>query len=365
SQHMNMNEVLANRANELLGGRLGEYAFVHPNDHVNMGQSSNDVTPTAIRLAALTLWEKLRASLNELQDGFQQKAREFDGNLKAGRTHLQDAVPIRLGQEFGAYAHAVRRATERIAQAAEGVGSLNLGASAVGTGLNTDPRYRELAVGYLAELTGLSVRPAENLFEVTQSMADLVEMSSALRGLAVELARIANDLRLLSSGPRTGLDEITLPPVQPGSSIMPGKVNPVMAEMLDMVAFEVIGNDTTVMLAGQAGQLDLNVMTPVIANDLLDSLEILTNACRVFARRCVAGIEPHAKRLQHYADASLGLATALNPYIGYRAAAEIAEDSLTTGKTIKELVIERGLLTQEQAAELLSPRFMTEPHPKK
>jgi len=209
------------------------------------------------------------------------------------------------------------------------------------------------------------VRPAENLFEVTQSMADLVEMSSALRGLAVELARIANDLRLLSSGPRTGLDEITLPPVQPGSSIMPGKVNPVMAEMLDMVAFEVIGNDTTVMLAGQAGQLDLNVMTPVIANDLLDSLEILTNACRVFARRCVAGIEPHAKRLQHYADASLGLATALNPYIGYRAAAEIAEDSLTTGKTIKELVIERGLLTQEQAAELLSPRFMTEPHPKK
>ncbi len=361
SHNMNANEVLANRAIEILGGKKGNYRLVHPNDHVNMAQSTNDSFPTAMRIAALFLVGELLPVLQQLADALQAKAVEFDGIVKPGRTHLQDAVPIRLGQVFGGYALTVERHAVNIKNAAQSLEELNIGATAVGTGLNAEPAYVRLIVARLAELTSLPFRNAENLVQITQSMADFVAVSGALRGLATDLSRIANDLRLLSSGPKTGLAEIRLPAVQPGSSIMPGKVNPVMAEMLNMVCFQVMGNDLTIALAAQAGQLELNVMMPLIAFNLMLSLEILKNGIASFTRRCVAGITADAERCRELVEQSLSLATALSPYIGYEAAAAIAQESLETGKPLRSIVLERGLLPAEELDRVLSPQAMTEP----
>lgn len=364
SFHMNVNEVLANIAVEHLGGQRGDYGLVHPNDHVNCGQSTNDVIPTATRLAALLMLRELMPALERLVAAFRDKARAFDGVIKAGRTHLQDAVPVRLGQEFGAYATAIAKATGAIQAAADACSELGIGGSATGTGLNTHPEYAAKTVAYLCQLTGLELRPAPDRFEAMQSQGPIVQLSAALRGLAVELIRIANDLRLLASGPTTGLAEILLPAAQPGSSIMPGKVNPSIPEMLNMVCFAVLGNDLTVATAAQAGQLELNVMMPVIAYKLLDSLLISTNAVRVFAERCVEGIQANVERCRAYAERTLGLATALNPYIGYRAAAEVVKESLATGRPIRDIVLARGLLSKEKLDRILDPRGMTEPRKK-
>jgi fumarate hydratase class II/aspartate ammonia-lyase len=361
SFHMNVNEVLANIAIEGLGGERGDYELVNPNDHVNCGQSTNDVIPTATRVAALLMLRDLMPALDRLEAAFRGRAEAFDAVVKAGRTHLQDAVPVRLGQEFGAYAAAVAKAAGAVGAGGVACGELGIGGSATGTGLNTHTEYAAKTVGYLCELTGLALRPAPDRFEAMQSQGSVVQLSAALRGLAIELIRIANDLRLMASGPTTGLAEIVLPSAQPGSSIMPGKVNPSIPEMLNMVCFAVLGNDLTIATAAQAGQLELNVMMPVIAYKLLDSLAILTNAVGIFASRCVEGIRADALRCRGYADRTLGLATALNPYIGYRAAAEVTKEALATGRPIRQIVLEKGLLSAEQLNRILDPRAMTEP----
>ena len=361
SHNMNANEVIANRANEILGGQRGRYDPIHPNDHVNMSQSTNDTVPASIRVAALSLAPELGAALDELADALEGKGREFDGILKSGRTHLQDAVPVRLGQEFAAYAWTVRRDARRIDEAAAYLLEINLGGTAAGTGINTHPRYAETVARELAAVSGLDVRPAGNLFSVMQSMSDFAHVSSALRAAALDLIQIANDLRLLSSGPRTGLGEIRLPALQPGSSIMPGKVNPVIPEMTDMACFQVVGNDTTIALAVQAGQLELNVMMPVIAHNLLQSMEILTNASRALADKCVRGITADEERARWYFEASVGIATVLNPVIGYEAAAKVAQESARTGETIVEVVRRQGLLSDEELQRLFDPASLTEP----
>jgi aspartate ammonia-lyase len=360
SHNMNVNEVLANRASEILGGRRGDRR-VHPNDHVNMAQSTNDTIPTAIRLGCIALAEPLLAALDACADAFAAKAREFDGILKAGRTHLQDAVPIRLGQEFGAYAETVRRGRERIASARDALFELNIGGTAVGTGLNAEPAYIDGVVANLARYTGWPLRRGRNLVQLMQSMGDFVALSGTLRTLAVDLNKIANDLRLMASGPRTGLGEIRLPAVQPGSSIMPGKVNPVLCEMLNMVCYQVIGNDLTVAAAGEAGQLELNVMMPVIAHNLFWSLTILAGGVRAFTERCVRGIEADAERCRMWLEASEALVTALAPYIGYEAAAAVGKETVATGKPIPQIVLERGLLPEDRLREILAPEAMTEP----
>ncbi|HEY4492323.1 MAG TPA: aspartate ammonia-lyase [Acidobacteriota bacterium] len=361
SFHMNVNEVIANRACELLGGRKGDHHLVSPNDHVNMGQSTNDVIPTAIRLAALALTLPLLSALERLQDALEKKSREFGPIIKSGRTHLQDAVPVRLGQEFGGYARAIEKAKSHLAQSIRSLEELGIGGSATGTGVNTHPDYRGLIVMHLSKLAGMNLRTAENLFEAMQSMAPFTDLSASMRNLAVELIRIANDLRLLASGPNTGFNEIQLPAVQPGSSIMPGKVNPVLPEMLNMVCFHVIGNDTCIMMASQAGQLELNVMMPVIAYNLLQSLTILTSALDAFRGKCVEGISANKEICERYAEQTLALATVLNPYIGYLAAAEVAKESLKTGKSIKEIVRERKLLGDEEFDKVFDPVNLTEP----
>ena len=361
SHNMNVNEVLANLANEMLGGRRGEYKPVHPNDHVNMAQSTNDVFPTAMRIATLMELEKLYPALDRLHKAFADKGREFDHIVKSGRTHLQDAVPVRLGQEFTAYAITLSKMKQKIQHAAQSLLELNIGATAAGTGLNSDPRYQKAVVAKLAELTGFPLQPAAHLPEATQSQSAMAETHGALKLLAIELTRIANDLRLMSSGPQTGLAEIVLPPVQPGSSIMPGKVNPVMAEMLNMACFQVMGNDTTMMLAVQAGQLELNVMMPVMAFDMLMSVDILANAMRVFSEYCVEGIRANEERCRYYVENSNGLATALNRYIGYSQAAKVAQEQVRTGKPIRQIVLEWGLLTEEELDRILDPVAMTEP----
>jgi len=361
SFHMNVNEVLANIAIEALGGKRGDYSVIHPNDHVNAGQSTNDVIPTATRLAALLMLRDLMPALDHLVAALRSRAEAFDGVIKAGRTHLQDAVPVRLGQEFGAYAAAVAKCARVIERAGDACCELGIGGSATGTGLNTHPDYAARVVAYLCQLTGLDLRPAPDRFEAMQSQGPVVALSAALRGLAIELIRIANDLRLMASGPTSGLAEIRLPSAQPGSSIMPGKVNPSIPEMLNMVCFAVLGDDLAIATAAQAGQLELNVMMPVIAYKLLDALLILTNAVNVFAARCVAGIEADAERCRAYAERTLGLATALNPHIGYRAAAEVVKEAIATGKPIREVVLARGLMSAEQLDRVLDPRAMTEP----
>jgi aspartate ammonia-lyase len=358
---MNANEVIANRANELLGGRRGVYDPIHPNDHVNMSQSTNDTVPAAIRVAALRMAAPLLAALDGLIDSLEAKAREFDAILKSARTHLQDAVPIRLGQEFAGYAATVHRDRNRIDAGAADLHEINLGGTAAGTGMNTHPQYAETVARHLGEIAGLRLRPALNLVAVTQSMSDFAHVSGALRTLALDLIQIANDLRLLSSGPRTGLGEIGLPALQPGSSIMPGKVNPVIPEMVDMVCFQVCGNDAAIAMAVQAGQLELNVMMPVIAHNLLQSIEILTNAVRTLDEKCVRGITADEARARHYFEASVGMATVLNPLIGYEAAAKVAQESARTGETIVEVVRRKGLLSQQQLAALFDPASLTEP----
>jgi aspartate ammonia-lyase len=361
SHNMNANEVVANRAIELLGGQKGEYSIVHPNDHVNMAQSTNDVCPTAIRISAVVETQRLSASLQNMATAFSEKAKEFDPVVKSGRTHLQDAVPIRLGQEFGAYATCIRKHIRSIQSAVELNKELGIGGTAVGTGLNAPQQYRPSMVEQLSRQLGIQFHATDDYFEAMQSLRPVVILSSAVRSLAQDLIRIANDLRLLSSGPKTGLAEISLPAVQPGSSIMPGKVNPVMAEMLDMVCFQVIGCDTTILLAAQAGQLELNVMMPVVAYNLLHEIEILSNAIDSFTRRCLLGIRANEARCQAFAEASMSIVTALNPYIGYAAAAEIAKEYLASGKSIRQIVLHKGLLSEKDLDRIFDLRNMTEP----
>jgi aspartate ammonia-lyase len=367
SHNMNTNEVLANRAIEILAergvgsGKRGDYSVVNPNDHVNMAQSTNDVFPTTMRVATLTKVRDFVPALDELVSAFEGRAKAFDHVLKSGRTHMQDAVPIRLGQEFAAYALTLRRARERIAQAADGLLEQNIGATAVGTGLNAEPEYIALVVENLGEQTGFQLRTAEHLVQATQSMAPMLAVSAALRGLAVDLAKIAEDLLLMSSGPRTGFAEIRLPARQPGSSIMPGKVNPVMVENISMICYHVIGLDTAVAWAASRGQLELNVMMPIIAHDVLEALTILTTGCRQFARECVAGIEADEERAAWLLEQSSAMATPLAPYIGYGLAADIAKEAVRTGKTIRQLVIEKGVFTEDEVNQILDPHELTEP----
>jgi aspartate ammonia-lyase len=366
SFHMNSNEVIANRANELRGvalggGALGSYEHVHPNDHVNYGQSTNDVFPTSMRLGTLLALETLYPVLDGIAETFAKKAVEFDGVLKSGRTHMQDAVPIRLGQEFAAYAMAMRKAKRGIEFAADTLRELGLGGSAVGTGINTHPEYRVHAVANLARLSGQSLHPAEDMRWAMQSNACMGEVSASLRTLALEVIRISNDVRLLSSGPNTGFAEIYLPSLQPGSSIMPGKINPVMPELAAMVSFQVIGNDAAVAYAVQAGQLELNVMMPTMAYNVLQSITILANMLRQFDRYCIAGITVNEERCKFYAQSTVSLATALNPYIGYAKAADIVKESVASGKSIIEIARSKNLLSEQEIAEILDPVKMTEP----
>ena len=361
SFHMNANEVIANRAIEILGGERGDYGVVHPNDHVNRGQSTNDVVPTTMRLAALMLLREAEPSFRAAVAALRDKADAFAKIVKSGRTHMMDAVPITLGQEFGAYAAAIERTTDAVLESAAQLRTLGIGASAVGTGVNTFEGYRQEVVRRLREITGLELEPIPNLFEATQSMAPFALVSGALKALALEMIRIANDFRLLGSGPMTGLAELKLPALQPGSSIMPGKVNPVIPEMMAMVGFQVFGNDNAISLAVQAGQLELNVMMPVIAHNLLQSIEILKNALGVFAEKCVKGLDADADRCRRYAETSPSLATILNTTIGYQRAAEVVKKSLASGRPLREVAVELGYVTKEQADKLLAPEALMGP----
>jgi aspartate ammonia-lyase len=363
SFHMNTNEVIANRAIELLGGELGDYSKIHPNDHVNYGQSTNDVFPTGMRLATLLELESLYPVLDSLISALENKGKEFHAILKSGRTHMQDAVPMRLGQEFAAYAGAIRRAKDAIRSGSEMLRELGLGGSAVGTGINTHPDYREKAIANLARISRQKLVPVDDMRYAMQSNLAMAAVSSGLRNLALEVIRISNDLRLLSSGPNTGFAEINLPALQPGSSIMPGKINPVIPELAAMVSFQVVGNDVAVAMAVQAGQLELNVMMPTMAYSVLQSITILTNMLRQFTDKCVAGITANENRCNFYVQATVSLATALNPYVGYAKAAEVAKESVATGRSIIEIVREKKLLSEEQIREILDPARMTEPRP--
>ena len=359
SHNMNINEVLANRANELLGAARGAYAPVHPNDHVNMAQSTNDVIPSAIRLAVLGELAPLAASLAALRGSLAAKGEQFDHVLKAGRTHLQDAMPIRLGQEFAAWAGTIERAVRRLGDAAEYLRDLGIGGSAVGTGVNVEPEYPGRIVAHLRAMTGLQLRAGDRI-QLMQSMTDVVSFSAALRSLAVDLSKISSDLRLLASGPRTGLDEIVLPAVQPGSSIMPGKINPSIAEMVNQVCFQVMGNDAAVAMAGEHGQLELNVMMPVMAHNVLFSMKILANAARALDERCVRGIEANEAQCEYWLERSAALATALAPRIGYAKAAAIAKESVNSGELIRDLAAREEILPAEELAKVLDLRRMTE-----
>lgn len=360
SQNMNANEVIANLATELLGGERGSYEMVHPNDHVNMAQSTNDTIHVAMHIAALmAIHEDLLPSMRTLAEALDAKAEEFDDVLKIGRTHLQDAVPIRLGQEFSGFASMIHHAIGRVEQASHALEELALGGTAVGTGLNAHPRYPELSIAEISRLTGLAFRRPDNIFEAMQNTDAAVEVSGALKTLAVSLIKIANDIRLLSSGPRTGIAEIRLPAVQPGSSIMPGKVNPVMAEMLNMVAFQVLGNDTTITYATQAGQLELNVMMPVIAYNLLHAIQVTAAGILAFTERALRGIEVDRERCESYIEWSTAMATALSPRIGYHRAAEIAKKAFAEGKTVRDIAVGDGVLSERELDELLDANRMT------
>ena len=341
SHNMNANEVIANRATQILGGELSHY-YVHPNDHVNMAQSTNDTIPTSIRLGALWRLDELLSALKGLQDALEVKAREFDDVVKSGRTHLQDAVPVRLGQEFAAYAKAVERDAERIRRSAEGLRRLGIGGTAVGSGLNAHPEYHTRMVSKLRKLTDLELTESDNLFESMQSMADAADFSASLRTLALDLIRIANDFRLLSSGPSTGLDEIRLPAVQPGSSIMPGKVNPVLAEMLDQAMFHVIGCDTAVSLAAQAGQLELNVMMPILAHNLFEMMQVVIGSVSAFTELAVKGVTANREKAEGWLAKNAIVVTALNPVIGYTQGAALVKEALALNASIRELAIEKA-----------------------
>ncbi len=361
STNMNANEVIANRAIEILGGEMGSKAPVHPNDHVNAGQSSNDVIPTAIHVSAYgALVEDLTPALVHLAEALEKKASEFDDVVKIGRTHLQDAVPVRLGQEFSGYAVQIRNAVDRLAGVEKRLGELALGGTAVGTGLNAPAGFADAVIERLASRTGHPFTPAPNKFEALAAKDAAVETSGVLKTVAVSLTKIANDLRWLGSGPRTGIGEITLPSLQPGSSIMPGKVNPVIPEMVLMVAAQVIGNDTTISLGGLSGTFELNVMMPVIAYNLLQSIEILSNACSLLADRCVEGVVANRERCQEMVEKSLAMVTALAPRIGYDQAAEIAKEAFATGRTVRELALEKEVLPVEELTRVLDARSQTE-----
>jgi aspartate ammonia-lyase len=361
SHNMNMNEVIANRVIEMLDGEKGDYSLCHPNDHVNLAQSTNDVYPTAIRLTALLVMPDLLTNIRQLAGIFKDKGKEFDSVIKSGRTHLQDATPITLGQEFRAYGTCLENHAGNVEVTTTSLKELGIGGTAVGTGLNSHPRYRELVAEHLSSETGLDLEISTDPFESMQSMRPVIALSSSLRDLATDLIRIANDIRLLSSGPTTGFGEIKLPAVQPGSSIMPGKVNPVMAEMLNMACFEVLGNDLTISFASQAGQLELNVMMPVISYKLFCSIEILTNAIRVFSDRCAGGIEADRERCLDYVERSIALVTALSPHIGYAKAAELAAESLSQGKALREVILEKGIINEEDLNKILDVKSMTMP----
>ena len=365
SCHMNVNEVIANRALEILHRKKGNYEFLSSHDHVNMGQSTNDVIPTAMRLGALQILKEFSGNSRRLEQAFARKAAQFRQVVKAGRTHLQDAAPVTLGQEFSGYARQLEKGRQRVERMAENLLELGIGGSAVGTGLNTTLAYRNLVVKNLKRMTGLPVRSGKNLFELMQSDADFSAVSGTLRSYALSLIQISNDLRLLSSGPKTGFAEIHLPARQPGSSIMPGKINPVMPEVAAQVAFQVIGNDLAVSLAVQGGQLELNVMRPVIAHNLFQSVEILKNLCRVLRTHCIEGITANTQRCREYAEKSYGIAAALNPHIGYAKAAECVKESIRTGRTLREIVLQKKLLTPSQLDQVLSPENLTQPKKKK
>ncbi len=361
SHNMNCNEVIANRANQILGVDIAEPKKpVNPNDHVNMAQSTNDTIPTAIRLGVLWRLDELTATLRRCADAFAAKAAEWDGIVKSGRTHLQDAVPIRLGQEVGAWAKALYRGVEKIEAAAEGLRRLGIGGTANGTGLNAHPEYHGRMVAKLSALTGLKLYESDDLFESMQSMGDAVFFSGALRVVAQDLSRIASDIRLLSSGPTTGLAELTCPPVQPGSSIMPGKVNPVLAEMLNQAMFHVMGCDLTVTLAGQAGQLELNVMMPIIAHNLNEMMQVMIGSVNAFTDRLVVGLMANAERAEGWLARNPILVTALNPIIGYENGAKVAKASLAQNKSLLEVVVEMGLMQEDDARKVLDARKMTE-----
>ncbi len=364
SAHMNANEVLTNRALEFLGKKKGAYEHLHSHDHVNMGQSTNDVIPTAIRLGILKLLREWSVSARALEKAFLAKAREFRKVVKAGRTHMQDAAPITLGQEFSGWARQLEKGRLRVERMAENLLELGIGGSAVGTGLNTTLVYRKTVISFLKEQTGFPVKSAKNLFEVMQSDADLAAVSGTLRDYALSLIQITNDLRLLSSGPKTGFGEIELPARQPGSSIMPGKVNPVMPEVAAQVAFQVIGNDAAIAFAVSGGQLELNVMRPIIAHNLMQSIEILKNLLKVFRTHCVEGIRSNPKRCRAYAEESYGIAAALNPSIGYSRAAECVKESVKTGKTLRQVVLDKKYLSAKALEKILSPEHLTQAKPR-
>jgi fumarate hydratase, class II len=361
SHNMNCNEVLANRANEILGGSRGTYQPVHPNDHVNMAQSTNDVIPTAMRLATLATLPRTLAGLERLAGALLAKGKQFDQIVKSGRTHLQDATPIRLGQEFTAYGHTVSRHQQKLNEAAEWLRELNIGGTAVGTGINAEPEYPELMVRELERISGLELRLGQDLVQLMQSMGDIATFSGALRAYVLDLNKIANDIRLLASGPRTGLAEIVLPPVQPGSSIMPGKVNPSIAEMVNQVCYQALGLDTTVALAAEAGQLELNVMMPVMAHNIVFALMIVGNASAVLAERCVEGIEADEAQCAYWLERSPALVTALAPKIGYAEAAKLAKEAVASGLTVRALVMKKRILEGRELEEVLDLRAMTEP----
>ena len=359
SQNMNANVIIANRAIEILGSEKGNYKIVHPNDHVNMAQSTNDIIHATIHVAALQAVAELMPVLGKLQQELENKSIQFSDIVKSGRTHLMDAVPITLGQEFSGYASMIKHGIRRISDATESAKELGIGGTAVGTGLNAGTGYAKSAVKEINKITGMDFRNAENMFESMKNTDAILGLSASLRSLAVSLTKIANDIRLLGSGPSTGLDEISLPAVQPGSSIMPGKVNPVMAEMLNMVCYQVMGNDTTISNATGAGQLELNVMMPVIAYNILNSIEILTNGVEAFTEKCVHDILANEEKCSEYLEKNPIAVTALNPYIGYEKAAEVAKRAYRENKTIKQVVIEMGLMPKEKLDEILDYRKMT------
>lgn len=361
SMNMNMNEVIANRANELLGGALGTYDKVHPNDHVNFGQSTNDVVPTSGKLTIQFLLKDLVSNLEDLYSAFQSKATQYDHIIKMGRTHLQDAVPIRVGQEFRAFSGPVKRDIERLKAAMYELSFVNMGATAVGTGLNADVNYIQRVVEVLSEVTGFSFSQCKDLVDGTRNLDSFVYLSSILKTCAVNLSKTANDIRLMSSGPKAGIAELILPQEQPGSSIMPGKVNPVIPEVMNQVCFQIFGNDVTITKAAEAGQLELNVFEPVLFFNLFQSIQILTNGIRTFIDNCIAGIQVNEEDCKYWLTRSVGVVTALSPHIGYKVAAEIAKLSLKTGKPVYDLVLEQGLLEKEKLDVILNPFEMTKP----
>jgi len=361
STNMNANEVVANRALELLGHHKGEYKYLHPLDHVNMSQSTNDVYPTAVKLALHFSIERLIAAMAELRAAFEMKAQEFAQVLKMGRTQLQDAVPMTLGQEFSTYAVMLGEDEQRLREACLLIHEINLGATAIGTGITAHPHYARIVCGKLSDITGIKLETAGNLVEATQDCGAFVQVSGVLKRVAVKLSKSCNDLRLLSSGPRAGLGEINLPPMQAGSSIMPGKVNPVIPEVVNQIAFEVIGNDVTVSFAAEAGQLQLNAFEPVIAHSLFKSLKHLRNGCTTLALRCVKGITANTDHLRRSVEHSIGIVTALNPHIGYANATAVAQEALASGKSVYALVLEKKLLSKERLDDLLRPENLTQP----